>query len=822
MFRNYLTVAIRHLTRQKLYSLINVLSLSIGIACVILIVLFVQDEVGYDQHHEKSDRIYRIIRETELNGGGSKFHEGASGLLAPTIREELPDVERVARAWTRWGHLRYEDNGFTQTVCLADPELLEILTFPLIDGDPHALRDRPGSAFITSSLAEKYFPQGDPIGKVLTFEEKYFGGDYVVAGILEDIPKRATLQFDALIATFPNVGHTHYHWSRWKQRHIWFPVATYLLLPDDASIPSLVERLNAMMTTHMGTEVSDINAYHLQPLERVHLYSKVDYEITWYGDIEGLYTLGMVALFILLNACINFTNLATARGFSRAREVGLRKVMGGQRAQLIRQFLGEAVLLSMIAFLLSLFLVELLLPQFSALIDKQLAFGFGFAEGNSLFILLFGISLVIGILAGLYPALFLSWFQPAVVLKSESARGGRTSALRRVLVIIQFATTVVFITGTLIVQDQLTFIREKDLGYDSDHIVMLPIFAADRSLSSKREQSPHALTQRFRTVKDVFLRHPDIVSAASMSSFAGSRDHRPDVVRPEGFVGDEWRMAVMRIDEGYFETFGLELVAGRNISPDIPSDLTEAFILNETAVKRLGWSLDGAEPETYAIGKSFGWDGTHVAQGHVIGVVKDFHHLSLHHGIEPLVMCVWQTKIRSLALKIRSGSLERVLPFLESTWGQFVPARPFTHWIYDEGLQNVYRAEQDFGRVFDFASTLALLVSCLGLFGLASFMAHRRTKEVGIRKVLGARTAGMVWLISREFAQMVAISSLIAFPVIYYVMSRWLEAFTYRIGMSPGPFVFGIATALVVALLTVSSQAIRAARSNPADVLRNE
>ena len=814
MVRNYLTVAIRNLIRHRLYSLINVFSLSIGITCVILIVLLVQDEVGYDTHHVNAKQIYRIIRETQLSGGGSTFHEGASGLLGPTIQDELPDVDSVARVWRRQGHVRYEDRSFTHTVCLADPSVLDVFTFPLIRGDRNALRDRPGSMLITESLAQKFFPDADPIGMILTFEEKYFGGDYIVAGVLEDLPSRTNIRFDALISTPPDVSHTNYHWKIWKHRHTWFPVATYLLLREDASVPDLVDRLNEMMTRHMGSEVRDQNSYHLQPLRRVHLYSKADYGITWHGDIQNLYTLGLIALFILLNACINFTNLATARGFGRAREVGLRKVMGGQRSQLIRQFLGEAILLAVLAFVLSLTLVELVLPEFNAFTNKQLVFNFGLATEGLLFLGLFVITLLVGALSGLYPAVFLSSYQPVAVLKGTRVRGKRTSMLRRGLVLVQFATTVVFITGTLIVNDQLAFIRGKDLGYNAEHIIVLPIFWADRSLSSTREFSDDALTQRFRSVKQMFLRHPNVLSVSAVSRLAGGRNLRPDVVRPEGHEGEDWRMTILPIDEGFFKTFEVELVAGRNFSAGFPSDLKEAFILNETAVAQLGWD----EP----IGKAFEWDGTHVAKGYVIGVVRDFHHLSLHHGIEPLALCIWQRKIAALALRIRPGTFEDTRSFLEAEWTQLVPDRPFEYFLYDEMLENAYRIEQDFGRIFDLASVLAIAVSCLGLFGLSSFMVHQRTKEVAIRKVLGAGTPGIVWLLSKEFAQLICVASLIAFPVIYYMMSEWLSTFTYRIGLGPIVFLIGAFVSLGIALFTVASQTIRTARTDPAEVLRNE
>ena len=554
----------------------------------------------------------------------------------------------------------------------------------------------------------------------------------------------------------------------------------------------------------MGTDIQKTNTYHLQPITRTYLYSKRDYNLNWPDNISRIYTFALVAVFILLIACINFMNLATARSVHRAREVGMRKVVGAYRKQLITQFLGESTVLAVLALPFAFSLAQLALPAFAGYIGSNITTDY--LDLVPAFVVF---ATVVGLLAGSYPAFYLSAYRPVEVLKGALKSGSKGVWFRKGLVIFQFGTSIILIIGTTVVYNQLSYMSNKDLGFDKNHTIMVPIFLADRKLKSNNWDR---LGHRHQMVKNTFLQHANIIEATALRSPIGLWGGMMRNVSPEGAIENGWRMHVNEVDETFFETFGIELIAGRNFSADIVSDSTSAFILNETAVKQLDWD----DP----LGKTFGFDDN--MKGIVVGVVKDFHHNSLRDKIQPVAFCMRRYLYSLLALKIRPDNVPETITFIEQKWKEFIPSSPVEYWFLDEQLQMSYFQEQRFGQAATTFSGLAVFIACLGLLGLAAFTAEQRTKEIGVRKVLGASTPNIITLLSREFIILVSVSNIIAWPIAYYLMNQWLQDFAYHINLSFLTFIAGGLLALFIALATVSLLAFRAARSNPIEALRYE
>ncbi|MDP6038467.1 MAG: ABC transporter permease, partial [Candidatus Latescibacteria bacterium] len=747
MLRNYLIVAIRNLLRYKIHSFINIVGLAIGMACCVPILLFIQNELSYDRHHENADRIYRIMKETD--GASPKFSPYTCGALAPTLLTDFPEVKKAVRI-SSWGgtRVRYKDKNFGQRFCIADPSILQVFTFSFIKGDPQTALREPFSIVLTKEVAQKYFGDEDPMGKVVTVSDryftsnyigqKYFGGYYKVTGILENMPANSnfTLRFDFLTSsqTISSV------WDEWTPEPVFLNLQTFVLLPKGYSHTEFERKLPVFTDT--GEDTSPRIAYHLQPLTRIYLYSGIDYGIGMYGSIVDIYQLSLIAFFILLIACVNFTNLATAQSARRAREVGMRKVVGAHRLQLIQQFLSESILLSFLSLLFAVVLIELFLPYFNAFTGKRLSLDLG--DYGSMLIGLVGISLSVGILAGSYPAFFLSAFRPVEVLKGALMVGVKKAPFRKGLVVFQFSISIFLIIGTLIVVRQQEYSRNKDLGFDKEQMVVLRLFGRDPSLIRK-----------YDAIKKEFLQHPNVLKAASSHSPPGRGAQRL-MVQPEGILGDAWKMLSLAVDEDFFETYGIKLLAGRNFSKDLAGDSMSALILNETAVKQLGWKKP--------IGKQFRWEG---GKGQVIGVVKDFHLQSLYQEIGPAVFCMWPHEFNYLSLKFRTQDVATTLDFLEEKWKGFRPHDPFRFSFLNEIHDQMYQKTTRFKTIFGISSLVAILLSCMGLFGLASFTIEQHTKEIGIRKVLGASVSSITLLLSRDFVKLVIASNLIAWSAAY-------------------------------------------------------
>ena len=768
-------------------------------ACCVLALLYIRHEFDYDRFHPNGKQIYRILQGHRGEDGEFSYDTGASPALRSRLRDGYPFVVRATRIWRRWGlWMRQGQEGFNQVFWLVDPDFLDMFDFPLVNGgDAGAVLSRPGSILVTEDMAKQQFGDRDPVGEILTVDHRFFKGDYTVAGVLKNLPSNTNFDFECLTTT--KQGGYNQMWTGWN-KGAWRPVEVYLQLAEGASPAPLVSEMSRLLSANAPPEEARNIDYRLQSLERIHLYGRRDFGIPYHGDIDRIYLFATIAFLILSIACINFMNLATARSTKRSREVGLRKVVGAHRAQLVRQFLAESVVLSTIALVVAIGFVLIALPEWSAFVDRELTL----AEAGvpSIVMGLLGVSLFVGILSGSYPAFFLSTFRPIDTLKG-SVRGGG-ARVRRILVVAQFGTSIVLMVSTATVYRQLDYIHNKNLGFTSDPVVMAYLFGSDRSL-----------TDRYREIKQAFLQHSGVVSVSAHHTF---------ILRGnlEGFrmEGAESFSPMRRfgIDEDFFSTYEVPIVAGRNFSAEIASDSSSAFILNEAAVRKLGWEDPIGESVEWL------WDGGQglIESGYVVGVAKDFHHQSLHEQILPAVFCMWQPKLAHLSIRIRGDNVEETLAFIHEKWSEFVPLIAPRVWFLDENIERMYQHETRFGNVTGAFSALAVFVACLGLIGLASFTAEQRTKEIGVRKVLGAMVPGLVASLSGGFLKLVLVANVLAWPIAYVLMDGWLQDFAYRAELGPGIFLLCGLASVAVALAAVGFQAWRAAISDPIDALRYE
>ena len=826
MFRSYLIATIRTLLKNRGLTAINILGLAIGMASVILIILYIQYELSYDRHHAHANRIYGVFRVMSMENTTS-VNPRASGALAPALKRDFPEVQEAIRVQRLDAWVQTQTRFFQQDMCVADPEIFNVFTIPFISGDPNTALTQSGSMVLTESMARKFFQNQNPIGKALQVDHQELSGTYFVTGIVRDFPPNSTFYFDCLTAT-PK-GAMADMWAIWQPTGVFRPFFTYILLPEGYDHRALQQKLPDLITRYMGDEVRQTTRYILQPLTRRHLYSTADLGLTTaeYGDIKQVYAFGLVAGFILLLACVNFMNLSTARSSTRAREVGLRKVVGASRQQLIKQFLSESVLVSLAAMVVAVALFELVLPWFNSFIQRDLTL---YSTENLWWLIgLIGFGLGVGVLAGSYPAFVLSSFLPTQVMKGDWIPGSKHIGLRKALVVFQFAISIAFITGTVVVQEQLAYIRNKDLGFDKELVVGIPLFIYSRQLHHGNRDD---LRWRIPTVKEVFMEHPNILKATATRFHQGGY-HTTDTFRAEGSDAD-WQMGLFDIDRDFLDFFNIELVAGR-LAPEPPrppgkiitleewqeynkklqayQEKGRPFILNETAVRHLGWD----DP----IGKRF--KEKKEPEGYVVGVIKDFHAQTLHNAIRPVVFRVFTGGAKHLYLKLGTQNIPETLAFIEKTWHEFLPQIPFTFWFLNDDLTHVrYENEIRTGNALTVFSGLTIFVACLGLLGLISFRAEQKTKEIGIRKVLGASIFSIFNLLAREFVKLVIIACVIASPIAYLFAGRWLQDFAYRIDLHLMYFLIGGVLALLLALATMTYQALKAARTNPVDALRTE
>jgi putative ABC transport system permease protein len=801
MFKNYLKIAYRNIKRHKGYSLINISGLAIGMACCILILLFVFDELSYDRFHENHDRIYRVTRKWLNEDGVVSLHLGhVAPPIAPLLANDFPDIIhavrmlRIGRPLVGRGSTFFEESRFF----FAEEDIFKIFTFDMTAGDPQtALRD-PLTMVITEEMAEKYFGAEDPIGQPLTIQVDNQKAELTVTGIIKPMPHNSHFHADFLgsFKTYEAlVGDREM--QNWASNNY----ATYLLMPKNYDIMRLKNRLDPFINRHMEEGVSARTKLQLQRLTDIHLHSHLDSEIEPNSDITYVYIFSIIACFILLIACINFMNLATARSAGRAREVGLRKVVGAQRTQLVRQFLSESIITACISLVIALGIVFLALPEFNRFVGRNLSLNMG--EDLSLFVYLILIAIIVGFASGAYPAFFLSAFKPVRVLKGILDQGKKGLSFRTVLVLFQFSTCIILIICVGVVSGQLNFMRTRNLGFDQEHVVVLP--------------SSPAMVSRLEAFKSRLLENSNILSISAAKRVPSGRlldSAGAAVLSGETRQPITFRIAQLRVDHDYIPTLKMEMAAGRNFSREMGTDAAQAFILNETAAKRIGW-----KSPLEAIGKGFGYGRR---KGQVIGVVKDFHFESLHQEISPIVMFLSSTDLSQISIRISPQNIPQTMAFLKDIWSEMRPNYPFSYYFIDENFDQLYKSEENLHRIFSYFAFLSVVIGCLGLFGLASYSAERHTKEIGIRKVLGASVTGLAFLLSREFTKWVLLANVIAWPAAYLVMSWWLQNFAYRSGIGLGTFLLAGSLAWAIAFLTVSYQAIKASLADPIKALKYE
>jgi len=787
LLRNYFKVTLRKIRRQKGYTLINVSGLAVGLACCAIMLLWVRNEKSFDSFHANRNSIFRLIKETRANGKET-LDARIPYPLAETIFGKIPEVKNYTRYQGVDGwKISYGDKFFfNDFLSTGDSTFFEIFTFPFVKGDPKTALKNRYSIVITESMARKYFGTEDPMGKVLTITGRMDA--FTVTGVIKDVPGNSHLHFDCII---PIIN----FWEFWDGRQDgWGMIMfyTYIQLQPNSSPESVGPKIATVLNENVPAQKAGIR---MQPLMDVHLKSNFGWDLDNFeqGNQSTLTIFTLAALVVLILAIINFTNLATARSASRAKEVGLRKINGAGRSEIIGQFLGESVVISFLALLLALVIVYFILPLFNNLAGKQIALA-GLFE-PLLFLLLISVTLVTGILSGSYPALFLSSFQPVRVLKGEILSGGKSQAvLRKSLVVFQFSLTLFLIIGSAIANRQLKYIREKDLGMDTRNIIITEAYFRD-----------------YQSAKSIFLSNPNILSMTISDPPNIDQRGISNVTWEGKDPGNVVQFFPVNVDPDYLKTFGIKMTAGRFFSDEFSTDMTESLVLNEAAVRAMGISSPVGKKIT--IGSR-----TYI----VIGIIKDFHQTSLRKPVEPMILRF--TNSTSLCLRINPARTQETISFIEKTKKGYNPNpdRPVRYEILDERINKFYNSEKKVEVILSVFTVIALFTACLGLIGLASFMAEKRTREIGLRKIFGAPVSEMVWLQTWDFSKWILLSGVIAGPLAYWAAKDWLSSFAYHFNPGIGILLVTVFVTLIIALIAVGYQSLKAAMANPVDSLRHE
>ncbi|SEI96491.1 putative ABC transport system permease protein [Dyadobacter sp. SG02] len=811
MLKNYFKIAWRNLVRNRVFSAINIAGLAIGLASCMLISLYVIDELRFDRFHEKSDRIVRVTFKGTMQGGIiNESH--AMPPTAAALKAEYPEVLESTRLRHSGKPLVMLNNQLynDEKLAFVDSNFFSVFTFPFIAGNAKTALLEPNTIVLSETTARKYFGKTDVVGKIVTFKD--WDKALRVTGVMKDMPSNSHLRFDLLgsMVTLDESRSTSWLTSEFF---------TYLLLPKgydykklEAKLPATIDKyISPQLKQSMGVTIAEFRKqgnnleFRLQPLTDIHLHSDFEYDLDVNGDITYVYIFGAVAVMMLLIACINFMNLSTAGSSKRAREVGVRKVMGSEKSELVGQFLTESILLTSLALVLAILLSIVALPVFNDLSGKNLSLQWDAVPG--LIPAVIGFALFVGIFAGSYPAFFLSSFKPITVLKGGSSviklsSSGKSFNLRSGLVVFQFFMSIILIVGTTVVFQQLQFIRNKKLGYNKDQVIVVPVWSLGKNMETFREG----------------LIRDSRVANISLSGYvpAGPSDNNNFTVNPDGKTDRMVKTLRYEVDYNYLPTLGMEMARGRNFSKEYGMDST-AIIINETAVKIFGWTPENAMDRLITRNDNEGRKATY----HVIGIVKDFHFRSMHERIGPLVMTLnngWGW----MMVKTRSAEVSGLVASMKKNWDGFHPDMPFSYTFLDERFNETYKAEQKTGQILGTFAGLTIFVACLGLFGLATFTAEQRTKEIGVRKVLGASVAGIITLLSKDFLKLVIIALLIATPAAWWLMDRWLQEFAYKIDVTWWMFALAGALSVLVALCTISYQSVKAALMNPVESLRSE
>ncbi len=803
MFRNYLSIAIRLIQKQPGYAFINIVGLAVGMAAFFVITLFITDELSYDKHFENSDRIYRVaVHGVTSNGDVNTAMTSPS--WGPEWMDEIPEIEALVRMkppQQMWlvakDDLKFFEKGFV----FIDSTAFDVFSFDLIRGSQETALSAPFSVILTETMAAKYFPNSDALGQNLRLDNAY---DFTVTGIIRDLPGQSHFKADFLASL--STLRTPIYGDNFLESNLNMSLYSYALLVPGTDPSVVATKIDAYIDRTVGEILKTVGAtIHtaLQPIRSIHLESHLDSEILPNGSKGTVMALAAIAVFILLIACINYMNLATARSASRSREVGIRKVLGAERPQLIRQFLGESFIISMLAMVLAVVLVLLILPTFNTAAGKALTLlSSGFLSAVAIFL---GVAMVCGLVAGSYPAFFLSSVTPAYALKGGKLGAAGGGMLRKVLVVFQFATSIGLIVATVVVFRQLNFTRNMDLGFDREQVIVVQL----------TDVGVRAL---FPTFRDRIEELPSVVSISGTSSAPGFFI-QTNLVLPEEASQEETVFAqTFFSDYDFVETLGIRVIAGRAPSEAHPSDSLGAFVLNESALGAFGWDSD----PNLAIGRRLSFPGGNF-EGLVIGVVEDFHAESLHEPIEPALIAVANEQSYFYAvIRIQAGSTKDAISEIGRVWQDLYPAYIYQYSFMEDDINELYASDLSLGRLFGGFSFLTILIACLGLFGLASFTAEQRTKEIGVRKVLGASMGQITFLLSKDFARFVVIAFVLITPVAWIGMNRWLDTFNYRVSFGIGTLLIVGLGVLAISLVTVAYQTVKASMANPVDALKYE
>lgn len=811
MIQNYLKVAFRSILRNKLTSFINIFGLALAMTCCLMIYLFIRDEVSYDRYNGNADRMFRVTRNFLSPDGSVNLHLGhVAPPFGPLLKNDFPEFKEVARTLQTSILVSREEDGrqvkaFNErNTFFAEPEILKIFTIPVTEGNPEKSLQDSFTIMLSETTAKRFFGNESAIGKTLRASNNF---DLTVTGIFKDFPEQAHWHPD-LFVSFSTLNDSTVYGRRGLETN-WGNNAfcTYILAEENFNPEAIEKRFPAFLDKHMGAAMagdhvmpSSWTNLFLQKVTDIHLHSHLDSEVESNGNIRSVYMMGVIGFFIILIACFNFINLSTARATKRAKEVGLRKVVGAFRTQLINQYLSESMLIAMFALVIAVALCFASIHWLNNFTSKTIEID---PIGNwPLFLGMVVIALLVGALAGIYPAFVVSGFKPALILKGQQGNIKGKAGLRKILVVSQFSISVVLIIATMITYQQLSFMNNKDLGYNKNQVVTISHFS---ELSSTYDAFYNELLKQ-SSIKSV-SRSSRTPTGRLLDSQGSAQVQKDDSLSNTNVV-----LKNIRIDEEFFNTYEVQFISGRNFSKEVQSDDSLAFILNESAVKMVGLS-----PEEI-LTRDFQYAGT---RGRVIGVVKDFHFESLHEPIVPMVFHQGDG-FGSISIKLAGNNMQEGLRHIERVWRDFMPQRPFEYRFLSMQYEQLYNNEQRQGQLFTVFAGLAILIACLGLFGLATFNTLQRVKEIGIRKVLGASVFSIVQLLSREIIVLILVANVIAWPLAWYFMDQWLDSFAYRININIWLYALAAFAALMIALITVSTQTIRAARSNPANTLRYE
>ena len=807
MIKNYFKIAFRNLWKHKGFSAINIFGLAVGIAVCLLIMLFVIDELSYDKFNSKADRIYRV--DGDIKFGGTHFILAvAPDPMGPTLKKDYPQVEEYVRFRDNGGFRVKKGNENVQEnkVIYTDSSLFDVFTLPIIAGDPKTALTDPKSVVITETIAKKYFNSTDIVGKTLVVNDT---GNYKISGVIKNIPTQSHFNFDFFVS-MSTIDESRK--NNWLSNNF----NTYILLKEDADAKALEAQLETVTNKYVGEQaqqylnmsmkefkkMGNFDNYSLTPLTKIHLHSDKVAELGANGNLQYVYIFSAIGIFILLIACVNFMNLSTAHSSSRAKEVGVRKVLGSMKQSLVSQFLTESILISFIALLFAVAFAALLLPYFNQLAGKQIELGL-LSKGwliPSLLLLV----LIVGLLAGSYPAFYLSAFQPISVLKGKLTAGFKSGWLRNSLVIFQFAISIILIIGTVVIYNQLQFIRNKELGFNREHVLVI--------------KNTYSLGDQAKSFKNE-LQNISGVQEVTMTGWLPTGDYRSDSpLYPDATLDQKTAVSMQNwyVDEKYIPTLQMQIAKGRNFSSQMLTD-SSAIIINEAAAKLLNFT-DPINKTLYYITSL---KNKTVKEYHIVGVVKDFNFNSLRQTISPLALFYGEEK-GSVAMRIKTDNISPLIAQVENKWKSMVPGQPFNYSFMGDDFNKIYSSDQRVGKIAMTFSILAILIACLGLFGLVTYAAEQRTKEIGIRKVLGATVTNIVGMLSKDFLKLVMVAALIAFPVAWWAISKWLQDFAYRINISWWIFIIAGVITLLIALVTVSFKAIEAAITNPVKSLRTE